>query len=160
VADDRVQLLGSLWDQNLIDELYGNALCYWHGHSVGGTNPSLLRAAGAGTFTAAYDVSFNREVLGRWGDFFSTEADVAELASAIEADPERAADRGRSLQQSIRRYNWDDVASGYEALCRRLANRDFPRDRPSGRRSGAWDGGSTSARATAGTASTRVTSSA
>jgi glycosyltransferase involved in cell wall biosynthesis len=160
-ADDRVRLLGGLWDQDLIDELYGNALCYWHGHSVGGTNPSLLRAAGAGTFTAAYDVSFNREVLGEWGDFFATEADVTDLVDAVEADPERAADRGRSLQESIRRYNWDDVASRYEALCHRLATQDFPRRRPSGRRTGAWDDG-TMTRTAVGTGSTtaRVASTA
>ena len=47
-ADGRVKLLGALWDQDQIDQLYANALTYWHGHSVGGTNPSLLRAAGRG----------------------------------------------------------------------------------------------------------------
>jgi glycosyltransferase involved in cell wall biosynthesis len=145
-ADDRVRLLGGLWDQELIDQLYVNALCYWHGHSVGGTNPSLLRAAGAGTFTAAFDVGFNREVLGEWGEYFSTVADVAELVSVIESDPERAVVRGSALQQDIRRYNWDDVATRYEALCRRLADREFPRKRPSGRRTGAWDDSATTGR--------------
>ena len=48
----------------LLDQLYANALTYLHGHSVGGTNPSLLRATGAGCRTLAYDVHFNREVLG------------------------------------------------------------------------------------------------
>ena len=48
-ADDRVRLLGGVWDQDLLDQLYANALIYLHGHSVGGTNPSLLRAIGAGT---------------------------------------------------------------------------------------------------------------
>ena len=79
VADDRVRLVGALWDQDQVDQLYANALCYWHGHSVGGTNPSLLRAAGAGTFTVAYDVDFNREVLGEFGEFFATPDDVTRL---------------------------------------------------------------------------------
>ena len=52
-ADSRVRFLGGVWDQELLDELYANALVYWHGHSVGGTNPSLLRAIGAGTATNA-----------------------------------------------------------------------------------------------------------
>jgi putative lipase involved disintegration of autophagic bodies len=46
-----------VWDQRLLNQLYGNALTYIHGHSVGGTNPSLLRAMGAGTATAAFDVN-------------------------------------------------------------------------------------------------------
>ena len=55
-ADDRVRLLGGVWDQELLDQLYANAFVYWHGHSVGGTNPSLLRAIGSGTATNAFDV--------------------------------------------------------------------------------------------------------
>jgi len=57
-ADARVRLLGAVWDQDQLDQLYGNALTYVHGHSVGGTNPSLLRAMGAGAATSAFDVSF------------------------------------------------------------------------------------------------------
>ncbi len=60
----RSALLGGVWDQTQLDQLYANALTYLHGHSVGGTNPSLLRATGAGCFTLANDVMFNREVLG------------------------------------------------------------------------------------------------
>ena len=137
-ADDRVLLAGALWDQDQVDELYGNALSYVHGHSVGGTNPSLLRAAGAGAFTLAYDVTFNREVLGEAADYFTGPSDVSELITATESDPEHALARGKVLQENIRRYNWDDVATRYEVLCARLAARDFPRPRPSGRRSGAW----------------------
>ena len=47
LADGRVRLLGGLWDQELLDALYSGALVYYHGHSVGGTNPSLLRAIAA-----------------------------------------------------------------------------------------------------------------
>src|SRR5690606_29561686 len=66
-GDPRVRLLGGVWDQELLDQLYAGALTYLHGHSVGGTNPSLLRAIGGGTATIAYDVGFNREVLGANG---------------------------------------------------------------------------------------------
>jgi glycosyltransferase involved in cell wall biosynthesis len=136
-ADGRVRLLGALWDQQQLDEVYTNALCYWHGHSVGGTNPSLLRAAGAGVYTVAYDVVFNREVIGEAGQFFITSEDVTELVEKVEIDPADAIRSGQALQQSIRRYNWEDVAARYERLCRRLAERDFPCTRPSGRRTGA-----------------------
>ena len=110
-ADGRVKFLGALYDQDQIDQIYANALTYWHGHSVGGTNPSLLRAAGAGTFTAAMDVAFNREVLGEHGEYFTSPDEVAQLLVKTESDPEWVLDCGSSLQRSIRRYNWDDVAA-------------------------------------------------
>jgi len=133
-ADDRVRLLGGLWDQEQINELYANALSYLHGHSVGGTNPSLLRAAGAATFTIAYDVNFNREVLGVHAEYFQDPEDVAQLVMKAEGDPKQAEDRGLALQDSVRRYNWADVAAQYADLCARLSRGEFPRRRPSGRR--------------------------
>jgi glycosyltransferase involved in cell wall biosynthesis len=133
-AGERVRLLGGVWDQEQLDQLYGHALTYLHGHSVGGTNPSLLRAAGAGTYTIAYDVGFNREVLGETGAYFRTKEDLARELVRAEADPDRIRDEGLNLQEAVRRYDWDDVADGYEELCRGLADRTFPRHRPSGRR--------------------------
>ncbi len=78
---DGVRLLGGIWDQEQLDQLYANALTYVHGHSVGGTNPSLLRAMGAGSAVIAYDVNFNRDVLGPDGCFF---ADAEELAKRLD----------------------------------------------------------------------------
>ena len=82
LADDRVRFLGGVWDQELLDQLYANSFTYLHGHSVGGTNPSLLRALGAGAATTAFDVVFNREVLGDSGLYFSGADDVARLVGA------------------------------------------------------------------------------
>ena len=67
LADSRVRFLGAVWDGELLDQLYANCTTYLHGHSVGGTNPSLLRAVGAGAAVIAFDVTFNREVLGESG---------------------------------------------------------------------------------------------
>ena len=63
-------------DQDLLDALYAHAYTYAHGHSVGGTNPSLLRAMGAGTAVIAYDVPFNREVLDERAWLFTDSRDV------------------------------------------------------------------------------------
>ena len=98
LADDRVRFLGGVWDQELLDQLYANALTYLHGHSVGGTNPSLLRALGAAAATTAFDVIFNREVLGDAGRYFAAADDVRRLIEEAEADPDgdpRAAARRR-----------------------------------------------------------------
>jgi glycosyltransferase involved in cell wall biosynthesis len=120
-ADERVRFLGSLWDQDLLDQLYANCLTYWHGHSVGGTNPSLLRAIGAGAPTNAYDVGFNREVLRDSGRYWSTPDDISRLVLASEADRPLLRHRGSLAREESRRYDWDDVADGYEDLARRLA---------------------------------------
>jgi glycosyltransferase involved in cell wall biosynthesis len=121
-GDPRIRLLGSVWDQRLLDQLYANALTYLHGHSVGGTNPSLLRAMGAGAAVLAFDVGFNREVLGRAGRFFSTPDDVRRLIDEAEASPAVQRDLGSELRErAAERYNWDDVADGYDTLARRLA---------------------------------------
>ena len=121
MADDRVRFLGGVWDQELLDQLYANARVYWHGHSVGGTNPSLLRAMGAGTAVNAYDVGFNREVLRSAGEFFGTADDVAKLAVQAEESPDTMLERGRASRVEAGRYDWDDVAAAYERLARSLA---------------------------------------
>jgi glycosyltransferase involved in cell wall biosynthesis len=134
-ADDRVRLLGGIWDQDLLDQLWANSLTYLHGHSVGGTNPALLRAIGAGASTIAYDVSFNREVLGDSGEFFTDPASVAAQVEAAERDPAGTLTRGKASQVRASAYDWDDVADRYEALCERLASgKQRGERRPSGRR--------------------------
>lgn len=116
-ADSRVRFLGGVWDQDLLDELYANALIYWHGHSVGGTNPSLLRAIGAGTATNAFDVNFNREVLGSAGKYFRDAGEVARLVEDSEAHPAASSSRGSQARELAAKYDWDLVADRYEALC-------------------------------------------
>ena len=114
-SDPRVRLLGGVWDQELLDALYGNACLYFHGHSVGGTNPSLLRAMGAGAAVASFDVSFNREVLGDDNFFWSNSADIATLVDSLDVTkvPAYGAANRKRVQQ---KYDWDDVATRYEKL--------------------------------------------
>jgi glycosyltransferase involved in cell wall biosynthesis len=134
LADRRVRFLGGVWDQELLDQLYANCCTYLHGHSVGGTNPSLLRAIGAGAAVTAFDVDFNREVVADAGRFFRTADDVARQIGAVEADPEGTERAGQRARELAAGYDWDEVAAGYEELARALAGRRFPRRRPSGRR--------------------------
>lgn len=124
-GDDRIRLLGGIWGQELLDALYAHARAYVHGHSVGGTNPSLLRAMGAGTATIAFDVDFNREVL---ADDAWTFGDAAALAAAleeVEADDALVTARGsRAHERAARVFRWDDVADAYERLAHRLMEGD------------------------------------
>ena len=137
LADGRVRFLGGVWDQTQLGQLYGNCFTYLHGHSVGGTNPSLLRALGGGAAVIAFDVDFNREVTAEAGRYWSGAGDVAALVNAAEADPSGVARDGALARDLAKGYDWDDVAAGYEQLARRLVARDVPDRRPSGRRTAA-----------------------
>lgn len=134
LGDERVQFIGGVWDQELLDELYANALVYWHGHSVGGTNPSLLRAMGAGAATNAFDVGFNREVLGDAGEYFSTVEDVSVLTEKAERCSSGLVSRGAAAGRRAKLYSWDDIAEGYEQLCRDIITGILHRQRGKGRR--------------------------
>ena len=132
-AGERVRFLGGVWDQDLLNQLYVGSYTYLHGHSVGGTNPSLLRAIGAGAPTIAYDGRFNREVIGGAGRYFRSSKGLAVLLEAAEDDPVRnrlAGDQGRDR---ARAYDWDDVAGKFARLSFRLASSPHTK-RPSGRR--------------------------
>jgi glycosyltransferase involved in cell wall biosynthesis len=139
LGDERVRFVGGVWDQELLDQLYANALVYWHGHSVGGTNPSLLRAMGAGAATNAFDVNFNREVLGESGEYFADAAAIPDLIKSAEDPTSDTALRGKKAQAEALRYDWNWVAEGYEELCRKLVERGSPLGRANhGRRTGAY----------------------
>lgn len=133
-ADSRVRFLGAVWDQETLDQLYANCCTYVHGHSVGGTNPSLLRAIGAGAAVLAFDVSFNREVLGDAGWYFDGPESIAECLEHAEGNPDDVLRHSEAARVAAGRYRWEDVAVAYEALCRKLQKREFVRARRSRRR--------------------------
>jgi glycosyltransferase involved in cell wall biosynthesis len=139
-ADPRIKMLGGVWDQDLLDQLYTGAFTYLHGHSVGGTNPSLLRAMGAGTAVIGWDVVFNREVAGETGVYFATPADLTRAVEDAEANPGRTAAFSAAVQDRAEAtYNWDEVTARYEDLARRLAGGYSTRGLSSGRRrESAW----------------------
>jgi len=107
--------LGHVDDQDLLTQLWVNCGAYVHGHSVGGTNPALLQALGAGAPTLALDTEFNREVIEREEQLFPK--DPVALAERIEkllGDPvsqDRFAAHGRTVVAE--RYAWEDVSNAY-----------------------------------------------
>lgn len=107
--------LGHVSDQTLLGELWHYSSVYFHGHTVGGTNPALLQALGAGARVLAVDTPYNREVL--QDEVFLVEPRASEVASRLRAahessDVAELADIGRNIVQS--RYSWDMVLRGYE----------------------------------------------
>jgi glycosyltransferase involved in cell wall biosynthesis len=124
--DPRIRFLGGIYDQALLDQLYANARTYIHGHSVGGTNPSLLRAMGAGAPVLGYDVEFNREVTAGQALFWADADALTPLLDSIAdglRDDELASFRTAGRQRVTDVYQWDMVTDDYERLIQRLATR-------------------------------------
>jgi glycosyltransferase involved in cell wall biosynthesis len=120
-SDDRIELVGQISDQHLLKELWCNCYAYLHGHSVGGTNPALLRAMGYGSCVLARDTVFNAEVLGTpngAGLLFANDAEsVAALIDRVDTHADLA-QRHRELapQRIAERYTWERIVDEYEAL--------------------------------------------
>ncbi|MDJ0455356.1 DUF1972 domain-containing protein [Gordonia amicalis] len=123
-TDSRVRLLGPVYDQSLLDALYFHAHTYLHGHSVGGTNPSLLRAIGAGTAVISFDVSFNRDVVDDEGWFFTEPPQIASALEEAEGSSDIASLGERLRKRAEEHYTWDGVTDLYEDLLLRLARRE------------------------------------
>ena len=125
LAGENVILAGHIDDQDIVKELHCNCFAYLHGHSVGGTNPSLLKAMGFGNCIIALDTVFNREVLADGGIFFPRDAAVlAGIIKDVESDPARVAELRRMGPQRIRdNYTWEKIAGQYDTLFREVAAR-------------------------------------
>ena len=122
-GDGRIRLVGGVYVQELLDQLYANCRTYVHGHSVGGTNPSLLRAMGAGAPVMAFDCVFNREVLDSQGLFWSSADvltdyfdDIAYSESSDDLDRQLTDFSQRGRERITRHYSWDAVARDYERV--------------------------------------------
>lgn len=107
--------LGHVSDQELLSQLWANCGVYLHGHSVGGTNPALLQALGAGAPTLALDTAFNAEVLRTPDALYPTDAGrLARMIQALLDSPSgRAAFIARGRQTIADRYQWRDVCAAY-----------------------------------------------
>lgn len=128
--DPRVRLLGAVWDQALLDALYAGACTYIHGHSVGGTNPSLLRAMAQQTPVIAFDCPYNRETTGGAAMWFTGAEGLADLVKVAEHDDTALGFLAARLHDRARRYyRWSDVADAYEDIVLELAGQPRSRHR-------------------------------
>jgi glycosyltransferase involved in cell wall biosynthesis len=117
---ERVRFIGTIFEPHRLIALRFHAYAYYHGHSVGGTNPSLLEAMGCANLVIAHDNLFNREVLGESGRYFTTESDLPGIINEIEELSAYERDTvGKQAMQRIREcYTWERVISDYLALIR------------------------------------------
>ena len=117
--DERIRFVGTVYDQELLMKIRENAYGYFHGHEVGGTNPSLLEALGCTDLNLLLDVGFNREVAEDAALYWSKEpgdlARLIEKADTISAE-ERAALGEKAKKRIADAYSWQFIAEEYEKL--------------------------------------------
>jgi glycosyltransferase involved in cell wall biosynthesis len=122
-ASGKVVLPGGIYDRNLLNTLRQNCFAYIHGHSVGGTNPSLLEAMSAGCLIAAHDNVFNREVGEGALLYFTDAADLASVIADVEKNPELFSYLKKDASsRAIARYSWKDAVDKYDRLFNYFCN--------------------------------------
>ena len=126
--DGRVRFIGHVGSPDHVKQLHSNAYAYVHGHSLGGTNPSLLTALACRNCVLALNTPFNREVLQDYGILFSRDAtDLARKLQQIEDHPEQAVKYRNRAQNRVREaYTWEKITDQYEELLLQLANGEDP----------------------------------
>lgn len=123
-AGPNAKLIGSVYDQAKLDVLYAGAGSYVHGHSVGGTNPSLLRAIAHGVPVVAHDNVFNREVAGPGATYWQDVGELTKALDDVEVDTGGLRELSGRWREQVRTvYDWDAVTDGYEELLLQLAGR-------------------------------------
>ena len=115
--DPRIKFVGTVYDQELLKKIREEAYGYLHGHSVGGTNPSLLEALSSTNLNFLYDVGFNKEV-GHDSTFYWT-LDEGSLSGLIdEADKLSSGEiteySNKAKNRIISDFQWKSICEKYE----------------------------------------------
>ncbi len=113
-GDERISFLGAIFDAGITNTLRAYCKLYFHGHTVGGTNPSLLEAMANGSIIVAHDNEFNRAVLKWDAYYFKTAADVLQLVVKSNGHKESARMVENNFVKIEEQYNWPNIVNMYE----------------------------------------------
>ena len=110
-----IAMLNPIYDRLRLDRLRGEALSHVHGHSAGGTNPSLVEAMCNGMAVLAFDVNYNRYTTQGQAFYWSTPVALSALLEGLSADKlNRCAMAMKSIADS--EYTWAGVVEQYDAV--------------------------------------------
>ena len=117
--DPRIKFVGTVYDGDLLKYIRENAFGYLHGHSVGGTNPSLLEALSSTKLNLLYDVGFNREV-GQDAALYWTKENnsLKKLLDSTESVNSNTIEKlGISAKERIENaYSWEYITEKYDEV--------------------------------------------
>lgn len=118
-SDKRIKFVGTVYDQELLKKIRENAYAYFHGHTVGGTNPSLIEALGSTDLNLLVDVGFNKEVAENCALYWNREP--GNLAELIDHADNMSGDEILNLGKKAKRrvaeeYTWEKICDKYEKV--------------------------------------------
>ncbi len=115
-AGPDVRFVGAIYDEAVVQALRHHARLYVHGHTVGGTNPSLVEALGARSPVLAHDNAFNRWVAGPEARYFADAQGCERALSVLDDEAALAAMREASARRHAEAFTWERVLPEYEAV--------------------------------------------
>jgi glycosyltransferase involved in cell wall biosynthesis len=119
--NENIVFTGPIYDKAVLDCLRQSCSAYIHGHSVGGTNPSLLESMAAENICICFDSPFNREVTAGAQLYFKTADDLSGIVRRLEAGEFDKYELKRNASDRINSYyNWDRIVNLYDELFIRL----------------------------------------
>lgn len=122
-ASEDVIFLGAIYDKSIVSSIRKNALLYIHGHQVGGTNPSLVEAMGAGSPILAHDNQFNTWVAGEKSHYFIDEVECAGALDLLLNEKDELESMSDSSRLRFRNnFTWASILNRYEILLNQQAS--------------------------------------
>lgn len=114
--DRNIRFVGGIYDFRKLNSIRHYSYAYFHGHSVGGTNPSLLEAMASGCFILAHDNIFNRAVLGENALYYGSTDAVTEMLDGIDqaVSTHKKEYTERNLEVIRRDYSWEKLVDEHE----------------------------------------------
>jgi glycosyltransferase involved in cell wall biosynthesis len=115
-----IKMLDPIYEQMPLDEIRGNCLFYVHGHSVGGTNPSLVEAMNLGLMIVAFKAAYNVETTEGKAIYFDDEQSLVKILYELEGNRIELKDYQHAMKEiARRRYRWEIIAEKYlQLFCR------------------------------------------
>lgn len=112
-----IDIIDPVYDIEKLFDLRAHCRGYIHGHSAGGTNPSLVEAMQFGMPIYAFDCNFNRYTTNEQAFYFSTSKSLCELISSETFSPTLKVESGSKMKSiAIDKYQWRDIVNSYELL--------------------------------------------
>ncbi|MDP2867926.1 MAG: DUF1972 domain-containing protein [Methyloversatilis sp.] len=116
-AGDEVIFVGAIYDKSVVQTLRYYSLAYVHGHQVGGTNPSLVEALGAGNAVLAHNNKFNRWVADDCALYFNGAQEFSKKLDELLSTDELAPRLGTLAAARFTKYfTWQKILGEYEQL--------------------------------------------
>ena len=124
-TDSRIRFIGYVKEIDKLDSLRYYSNLYFHGHTVGGTNPSLLEAMASRAFICAHDNVFNKSILGKDALYFSSSEEVCFFVkSKLKIPTEKSI--LSNIEKVSKIYSWEIIIAKYESFLKdNLKTRDF-----------------------------------